>query len=104
MMGLQGGSSRRMLRQVLLAVFGVIITTGTAVGQTKYYGRLIGTFHTYAHGVRGTVYVANENTIFIKDFEYDGQGPDAFFWGDILRSLHQTDSSFHLKMEPRMKS
>ncbi|PRD32306.1 UNVERIFIED_CONTAM: Skeletor [Trichonephila clavipes] len=73
------------------------INTKETVCQTKYYGRLIGTFHTYAHGVRGTVYVANENTIFIKDFEYDGQGPDAFFWGDI--SEEPTSNGFIIPLE-----
>lgn len=53
-----------------------------ALAVTKYYGKLIGEFQTHVHGVKGTVYAANENTFFIEGFEYDGQGPDAFFWGD----------------------
>ncbi|GIY08079.1 hypothetical protein CDAR_90811 [Caerostris darwini] len=80
-MRLEGGSSLRMF-VVLFLLFGVLFTTGTVSAQSKYYGKLIGDFKTFAHGVKGTVYIANENTFFIKDFEYDGQGPDAFFWGD----------------------
>ncbi|XP_055950409.1 protein Skeletor, isoforms B/C-like [Argiope bruennichi] len=78
------GPTLRMSHRILLALLGVVFTSGTVAAQTKYYGKLIGNFKTYVHGVQGTVYIANENTIFIKDFEYDGQGPDAFFWGDTL--------------------
>ncbi|CAK1594768.1 unnamed protein product [Parnassius mnemosyne] len=45
-----------------------------------YYGRLIGTLTQYAHGIRGTVYAVDENTIFVRGFAYDGTGPDAYFW------------------------
>ncbi|XP_059489504.1 protein Skeletor, isoforms B/C [Neocloeon triangulifer] len=47
--------------------------------RTKY-GRLVGEFKEYAHGIKGTVYVVDESTLFIKGFAYDGTGPDAFFW------------------------
>ncbi|KAF0759668.1 protein Skeletor, isoforms B/C, partial [Aphis craccivora] len=39
------------------------------------YGRYIGSFKGYAHGVRGTVYAVDENTLFIREFFYDGIGP-----------------------------
>ncbi|CAG5020852.1 unnamed protein product [Parnassius apollo] len=45
-----------------------------------YYGRLIGRLTQYAHGIRGTVYAVDENTIFVREFAYDGTGPDAYFW------------------------
>ncbi|XP_044743413.1 protein Skeletor, isoforms B/C [Chrysoperla carnea] len=45
-----------------------------------YYGRLIGNFEEFAHGVSGIVYAVDETTIFIKGFKYDGMGPDAYFW------------------------
>ncbi|CAB3361583.1 Hypothetical predicted protein [Cloeon dipterum] len=48
-------------------------------GRTKY-GRLVGEFKEYAHGIRGSVFVVDETTLFIKGFAYDGTGPDAFFW------------------------
>lgn len=47
---------------------------------TPYYGKLIGTLQEYAHKIRGTAYAVDESTIFIKGFNYDGTGPDAFFW------------------------
>lgn len=45
-----------------------------------YYGKLIGSLQTNAHGVSGKVYAASENTFYLVDFHYDGQGPEAFFW------------------------
>ncbi|XP_054714140.1 protein Skeletor, isoforms B/C-like [Uloborus diversus] len=66
----------------LVSVFYATCVFETVSAQTKFYGRLVGQLKTNAHGVKGTVYAANENTLFIEDFEYDGQGPDAFFWGD----------------------
>ncbi|XP_022665167.1 protein Skeletor, isoforms B/C-like isoform X2 [Varroa destructor] len=46
----------------------------------KYFGKLLGELPTFAHEVRGTVYAANENTVVITNFYYDGEGPDAHFW------------------------
>lgn len=45
-----------------------------------YYGTLIGRLKDYAHGITGTAYAVDDSTIFIKNFSYDGTGPDAFFW------------------------
>jgi len=41
---------------------------------------LIGQLSTLAHSVSGEVYALDEKTLMIKDFNYDGAGPDAFFW------------------------
>ena len=35
----------------------------------------IGRLPNYQHGIRGTLYALDETTLFIEDFEYDGQGP-----------------------------
>ncbi|XP_017488069.1 PREDICTED: protein Skeletor, isoforms B/C-like [Rhagoletis zephyria] len=59
------------------------ITMVTASGRAPpepYYGRYIGQFTNFAHGIRGTIYAVDESTLFIKSFAYDGTGPDAFFW------------------------
>ncbi len=45
-----------------------------------YYGTLIGKLNKYMHDVSGEVYAVDESTIFIKNFNYDGQGPHTFFW------------------------
>jgi len=42
--------------------------------------KFIGKFTNYHHGIAGEVYAADEQTLKIKGFEYDGAGPDAFFW------------------------
>jgi len=44
-------------------------------------GVLIGKLNVYHHGVSGSVYAVNETTLLFKDFNYDGQGKDAYFWG-----------------------
>jgi len=41
---------------------------------------LIGQLQEKAHGVGGSVFAVDESHILIKDFKYDGAGPDAFFW------------------------
>ena len=38
-----------------------------------------GNFRNLAHGIGGKVYLKDEKTLVIKDFTYDGAGPDAFF-------------------------
>ena len=40
----------------------------------------VGSFRNLQHGVEGQVYAKDEKTIVIKNFGYDGSGPDAFFW------------------------
>ena len=45
-----------------------------------YYGTLIGRFDTHHHDASGEVYAADETSVFIRGFTYDGTGPDAYFW------------------------
>ena len=40
----------------------------------------IGSLAPMHHGVEGKVYAHNESTIIVKDFSYDGEGVDVFFW------------------------
>lgn len=46
----------------------------------NYYGTYIGNLTTYAHDIRGDVYVIDESTLFLKNFSYDGGAPTAYFW------------------------
>ena len=41
----------------------------------EFYGTLIGNFKNYAHGISGSVYAVDEDTIAIKGFSYDGSAP-----------------------------
>ncbi len=45
----------------------------------------VGSFRNYDHGIAGDVFVVDAKTLFIKDFSYDGDGPDAFFWASGTR-------------------
>jgi hypothetical protein len=51
-----------------------------AVAGLQETGVLIGELKTKQHGVRGKVFAVDEKTILVKNFQYDGAGPDAFFW------------------------
>ena len=51
-----------------------------AVAAAQDDGVLIGELTTKQHGVKGKLFAVDEKTILIKNFEYDGAGPDAFFW------------------------
>lgn len=40
-----------------------------------YYGIRLGPLSQFHHGVSGEVFAVDARTIFIKDFNYDGEGP-----------------------------
>ena len=40
----------------------------------------LGDFEGFFHDVSGSVYALNQSSLLVKDFTYDGTGPDAFFW------------------------
>lgn len=52
------------------------VTTLSPPNQPKFLGRLTG----HDHGVSGDVLAPNSNSLLIKNFKYDGSGPDAYFW------------------------
>jgi len=47
---------------------------------TELEGIKVGVFQEFFHEVAGTVYALNQSALLVKDFQYDGGGPDAFFW------------------------
>lgn len=47
----------------------------------KYSGKLVGKFSSHHHQVGGSLFVVDEKTLLLKDFTYDGQGKDTFFFG-----------------------
>ncbi len=63
-----------MKHLIALSVF-IAASACAAEEMTK-----VGDIRTLQHGVRGTVFAKDERTLVIKDFHYDGTGPDAFFY------------------------
>ena len=56
--------------------------TGYATSQTQYYGKFLGKLNTGKVEVRGEVYAANSSTIYIRNFNYNGQGSgESVIWG-----------------------
>lgn len=55
-----------------------MVFSGDAGVLDDNYGRYIGNIKGIAHGVRGTVYAVDENTLFVRDFFYDGIGPSKY--------------------------
>ncbi|CAK1540878.1 unnamed protein product [Leptosia nina] len=54
--------------------------------EGPYRGKYIGKLNSYHHQVSGEVYAADDWTILLVDFNYDGTGDDTFFWaGDSGR-------------------
>lgn len=63
----------------VLIVLTVLCTVSSA--QQRQSGEVfIGTMFPLSHGVNGNVYAIDERTIRIRNLNYDGQAPDAYFW------------------------
>merc|ERR1712110_686091 len=77
------GSSLLPVRMKTALLF---ITVFVALSECKKHSNdaitevELGPFQNTQHGVRGKVYKADNSTINIKYFDYDGTAPDAFFW------------------------
>lgn len=41
----------------------------------EYYGAHLGALSSLHHGVSGDVYAVDSRTLFLKNFNYDGEGP-----------------------------
>lgn len=61
---------------VLCLSFSVI----NAQDKEIYQGKPLGKLNSYHHQVAGEVFAVDEFTFLIKNFIYDGNGPDTFFW------------------------
>jgi hypothetical protein len=64
----------------VLVFFALVCASAVSAVGTPYFGKSLGSFKTYNHGVKGDLFAVDSRTILIKGFSYDGQGPDAFFW------------------------
>jgi len=68
-------------------VLGGVALLGVQVGaqfddeeEEKYYGQKLGKINSFHHQVSGDVYAVDMWTILIRNFVYDGNGRDTFFW------------------------
>ncbi len=66
--------------RIKMKTFAALLLVVAIVSGQEEEGVRIGSLTTKQHGVKGEVYAIDEKTILVKNFEYDGQGPDAFFW------------------------
>ena len=51
----------------------------------------LGQFNNYKHGINGDLYSMGPKRILIQNFQYDGTGPDAFFWAGVQGSNPSSD-------------
>jgi len=65
--------------------FSATVTNCQSISQS-YFGSFMGSLEKQVHNVGGIVYAVDESTLFIKNFTYDGQAPDAYFWAGSTRS------------------
>ncbi|XP_037092885.1 protein Skeletor, isoforms B/C-like [Pollicipes pollicipes] len=61
-------------------VFVAVAAVTGVVSSQQYFGKKLGSLKSLEHGVRGDVYAVDSRTLHIRNFNYDGQGPDAFFY------------------------
>ncbi len=58
----------------------VVLALSLVVSLGSGANQLVGELSRLQHGVGGKVYIVDDDTLLIKDFTYDGRGPDAFFY------------------------
>ncbi|CAH4035380.1 unnamed protein product [Pieris brassicae] len=61
-----------------LAAFTLLLAFG--LGECLQYGSEVGALSELQHGVRGKLYAVDSRTVYLKDFNYDGVGPAAYFY------------------------
>eukprot|EP00088_Acartia_fossae_P021873 TRINITY_DN23239_c0_g1_i1.p1 TRINITY_DN23239_c0_g1~~TRINITY_DN23239_c0_g1_i1.p1 ORF type:complete len:682 (+),score=132.87 TRINITY_DN23239_c0_g1_i1:69-2114(+) len=68
-------------RAMVVAVALVAVARAQFEEEDKeYMGKEIGLLNSYHHQVNGKVYAVDANTLLLKNFVYDGNGKDTFFW------------------------
>lgn len=56
----------------------IIFSGQLAAAARPYYGARIGALSEYHHAVSGEVYAVDSRTLFLKNFNYDGEAPGKF--------------------------
>ncbi|XP_055594127.1 protein Skeletor, isoforms B/C [Uranotaenia lowii] len=72
--------SRRGFILAVAVAFAICSLISTADALQGYYGTKIGDLTQLHHGVSGVVYAVDARTLFLKNFNYDGEGPAAYFY------------------------
>ncbi|XP_065214016.1 putative uncharacterized protein DDB_G0282133 isoform X2 [Planococcus citri] len=65
---------------IFFAFYAFLLVISSIESATEYFGKFIGPLKTYHHGVTGDVYVVDSRTLHIRNFNYDGEGPAAYFY------------------------
>ncbi|XP_043479510.1 protein Skeletor, isoforms B/C isoform X3 [Leptopilina heterotoma] len=68
---------------LVIALFLVFVAQ---ICNAAYYGKQLGRLSELHHGVSGEIYAVDGRTLFIKGFNYDGEGPAAFFYAGSSKS------------------
>ncbi|XP_071441647.1 protein Skeletor, isoforms B/C [Hetaerina americana] len=74
-----------------------VVDAEAANGGKGYYGKFLGKLITLHHSVSGDVYAVDSRTLHIRDFTYDGEAPDAFFYAGTTKA--PSGSGFRLRDE-----
>ena len=61
----------------VVVLFALSIAASNAQQQQEVH---LGDIFPRSHGVSGKVYALDDRTLMIRNLNYDGQGPDAYFW------------------------
>ena len=64
---------------VPVTVFIIHLATKSSSQEETGGLRKLGSFRNFFHDISGDAYKVDSNTILIKGFTYDGEGPDTFF-------------------------
>lgn len=69
----------------------IIIIIFAEVCNAAYYGKQLGRLSELHHGVSGEIYAVDGRTLFIKGFNYDGEGPgkSAFLFLQIYFTIRR---------------
>lgn len=60
----------------------------------EYYGAHLGSLSQLHHGVSGDVYAVDSRTLFLKNFNYDGEGPGNYFYFILFFYFYNTGFCF----------
>jgi len=64
----------------MISICATLLSAAIAIAEPINEQKKIGSLSTLKHAVNGDLYALDEKTLMVKNFNYDGAGPDAFFW------------------------